>query len=126
MHAPWACARLRTDVYCLFNRARGTELISLEDLLQACSLWEKFDVPVMLRKFDSGVKVIQTKTHSDDEVSSAGMSAQMDSASTSICLTRLIPRIFIRQKHMDYTTLGSLWQWQHIDTILIHEKVEFS
>lgn len=56
------------DVYCLFNRARGTELISPEDLLQACSLWEKFDVPVMLRKFDSGVKVIQTKSHSDDEV----------------------------------------------------------
>ena len=24
--------------------------------------------PVMLRKFDSGVKVIQTKTHSDEEV----------------------------------------------------------
>lgn len=56
------------DVYCLFNRARGTELISPEDLLQACSLWDKFDVPVMLRKFDSGVKVIQTKTHSDEEV----------------------------------------------------------
>ncbi|KAG9151815.1 hypothetical protein Leryth_002085 [Lithospermum erythrorhizon] len=32
------------DVYCLFNRARGTELISPDDLLQACSLWEKFDV----------------------------------------------------------------------------------
>jgi len=34
------------DVYCLFNRARGTELISPEDLLQACSLWEKVDVYV--------------------------------------------------------------------------------
>ncbi|XP_027107328.1 vacuolar protein sorting-associated protein 36 isoform X2 [Coffea arabica] len=56
------------DVYCLFNRARGTELISPDDLLQACSLWEKFDVPVMLRKFDSGVMVIQNKAHSDDEV----------------------------------------------------------
>ncbi|CAI9102726.1 OLC1v1001044C2 [Oldenlandia corymbosa var. corymbosa] len=56
------------DVYCLFNRARGTELISPDDLLQACSLWEKFDVPVILRKFDSGVMVIQNKTHSDDEV----------------------------------------------------------
>lgn len=56
------------DVYCLFNRARGTELISPDDLLQACSLWEKFDVPVMLRKFDSGVVVIQSKTHSDEEV----------------------------------------------------------
>ncbi|KAK9147544.1 hypothetical protein Scep_006301 [Stephania cephalantha] len=56
------------DIYCLFNRARGTELISPEDLLQACALWEKFDVPVMLRKFDSGVMVIQNKSHSDEEV----------------------------------------------------------
>lgn len=56
------------DIYCLFNRARGTELISPDDLLQACMLWEKFDVPVMLRKFDSGVRVIQNKSHSDEEV----------------------------------------------------------
>ncbi|KAL2326126.1 hypothetical protein Fmac_025184 [Flemingia macrophylla] len=56
------------DIYCLFNRARGTELISPDDLLQACSLWEKFEVPVVLRKFDSGVMVIQTKSHSDEEV----------------------------------------------------------
>ncbi|KAJ8774340.1 hypothetical protein K2173_011589 [Erythroxylum novogranatense] len=56
------------DIYCLFNRARGTELISPEDLQRACSLWEKFDVPVMLRKFDSGVMVIQSKAHSDEEV----------------------------------------------------------
>ncbi|KAL8162070.1 hypothetical protein V2J09_013559 [Rumex salicifolius] len=56
------------DVYCIFNRARGTELISPDDLLQACSLWEKFDVPVLLRKFDSGVMVIQNRSHSDEEV----------------------------------------------------------
>ncbi|XP_019151731.1 PREDICTED: vacuolar protein sorting-associated protein 36 isoform X2 [Ipomoea nil] len=56
------------DAYCLFNRARGTELISPDDLMRACSLWEKFDVPVMLRKFDSGVVVIQNKSHSDNEV----------------------------------------------------------
>ncbi|PPD75394.1 hypothetical protein GOBAR_DD27664 [Gossypium barbadense] len=56
------------DAYCLFNCARGTELISPDDMLQACSLWEKFDVPVMLRKFDSGVMVIQNKSHSDEEV----------------------------------------------------------
>ncbi|KAK1315576.1 Vacuolar protein sorting-associated protein 36 [Acorus calamus] len=56
------------DAYCLFNRARGTELISPEDMLRSCSIWEKFDVPVMLRKFDSGVMVIQNKTHSDEEV----------------------------------------------------------
>ncbi|KAI8571534.1 hypothetical protein RHMOL_Rhmol01G0127200 [Rhododendron molle] len=32
------------DIYCVFNRARGTELISPEDLLQACSLWKNADV----------------------------------------------------------------------------------
>ncbi|KAG6472164.1 vacuolar protein sorting-associated protein 36-like [Zingiber officinale] len=56
------------DVYCLYNRARGTALISPEDLLQACTLWEKFDVSVMLRKFDSGVMVIQNKAQRDEEV----------------------------------------------------------
>ncbi|KAM1750937.1 hypothetical protein ACFX11_009112 [Malus domestica] len=44
-----------------------TKLISPEDMLQACSLWEKFDVPVMLQKFDSGVMVIQNKSHSQEE-----------------------------------------------------------
>lgn len=80
-----------------------TELISPDDLLRACSLWEKFNVyvqttnslashsalesrliklylskssyyvdfycsPVMLKKFESGVMVIQNKSHSDEEV----------------------------------------------------------
>ncbi|KAL6548796.1 Vacuolar protein-sorting-associated protein 36 [Orobanche gracilis] len=65
------------DIYCLFNRARGTELISPDDLLQACSLWEKFDVSFMLRKFDSGVMVIQSRTHSDEEVFSRIKSLMM-------------------------------------------------
>lgn len=56
------------DVYCLFNRARGTELISPEDLLRACTIWGKIDVPVILRRFDSGVMVIQSKSQSDEQV----------------------------------------------------------
>ncbi|CAI5471595.1 unnamed protein product [Closterium sp. Yama58-4] len=34
---------LLVDVYCIFNRARGTELISPDDLLKACSLWSSFN-----------------------------------------------------------------------------------
>lgn len=30
-----------TDVYCLFNRARGTELVSPDDLLDAAKLLQK-------------------------------------------------------------------------------------
>ena len=48
-----------TDVYCFFNRARGTELISPEDLYRSCVLFDELQLPVRLRKFDSGVLVVQ-------------------------------------------------------------------
>ena len=49
-----------TDVYCLFNRARGTELVSPDDLLNACQLFDQFDSRMKLRRFDSGVVVRTT------------------------------------------------------------------
>jgi len=57
-----------TDAFCLFNRARGSELISPEDLLLACQLWEKLSIQLHFRTFESGVKVIQSHDLSDDEV----------------------------------------------------------
>ncbi|KAF9133963.1 hypothetical protein BGW39_008450 [Mortierella sp. 14UC] len=59
------------DIYCVFNRARGVELISPKDLYTACELFEVLNLPLRLRKFDSGLLVIQTLArYSDDEVSS--------------------------------------------------------
>ncbi|KAF9211399.1 hypothetical protein BGZ59_008127 [Podila verticillata] len=58
------------DVYCVFNRARGVELISPKDLHTACTLFPDLNLPLRLRKFDSGLLVIQTMArYSDDEVS---------------------------------------------------------
>ena len=57
-----------TDVYCRVNRARGLELLSPEDLLQACNLLNKLRLPIRLRQFDSGVKVLQLENHSDENV----------------------------------------------------------
>ncbi|KAG0376423.1 hypothetical protein BGX24_007771 [Mortierella sp. AD032] len=60
------------DIYCVFNRARGVELISPKDLHTACELFEALNLPLRLRKFDSGLLVIQTLArYSDDEVSGA-------------------------------------------------------
>jgi len=56
------------DLYCFFNRARGTELISPEDLYRACVLFEELDLPIRLRKFESGVLVVQFATHNDKSV----------------------------------------------------------
>ncbi|KAG0016453.1 Vacuolar protein-sorting-associated protein 36 [Entomortierella chlamydospora] len=60
------------DVYCVFNRARGVELISPKDLHTACQMFEELKLPLRMRKFDSGLLVIQTMArYSDDEVSNS-------------------------------------------------------
>ncbi|XP_049777747.1 vacuolar protein-sorting-associated protein 36 [Schistocerca cancellata] len=56
------------DVYCRVNRARGLELLSPEDLMHACNMLEKLNLPIRLRTFDSGVKVLQLQSHDDESV----------------------------------------------------------
>ena len=48
-----------TDVYCAFNRARGTELVTAEDLLKSCEMFSMLGLPVRLARFSSGVLVVQ-------------------------------------------------------------------
>lgn len=53
------------DVYCRVNRARGLELLSPEDLLNACKV---LSGPVKLRQFPSGAMVLQLESHDEEEV----------------------------------------------------------
>ncbi|CAO3653668.1 unnamed protein product [Mucor fragilis] len=59
-----------TDVYCLFNRARGTALISPEDLYKASQQFEQLKLPFRLRKFPSGLLVIQSIDMNDNRAAS--------------------------------------------------------
>ena len=61
-----------TDVYCLYNRARGTNLISPEDLMDAVGCMESHKLGMSERTFASGVKVIQ-----DDKFSDKAMSVRL-------------------------------------------------
>ena len=56
------------DVYCLFNRARGAELISPDDLLTAAKLLSATGARLAFRQFASGVLVVQSGAHSDEKV----------------------------------------------------------
>jgi len=47
------------DVYCIFNRARGTALISPDDLVRACLLFDEIGLPFKLHKLKSGVLLVQ-------------------------------------------------------------------
>eukprot|EP01125_Pyxidicula_operculata_P011691 TRINITY_DN3829_c0_g1_i3.p1 TRINITY_DN3829_c0_g1~~TRINITY_DN3829_c0_g1_i3.p1 ORF type:complete len:299 (-),score=63.04 TRINITY_DN3829_c0_g1_i3:134-1030(-) len=57
-----------TDAYCLYNRARGTDLISPNDLYEATLLFEKLNLPLELRKFETGVLAIQSKSYRDENM----------------------------------------------------------
>lgn len=56
------------DVYCRVNRARGLELLSPEDLLNACKL---LSGPIKLRQFPSGAMVLQLESHDDAAIALA-------------------------------------------------------
>ena len=56
------------DLWAVFNRARGgVELVSPQDFERAASLWEKLKLPVRLRRFKSGLLVVQSKDWTDDK-----------------------------------------------------------
>jgi len=59
---------LLSDAYVRVNRARGTELLSPDDLLQSCKVMGPAKLSLSLRKFESGVLVLQSSQHSDDVI----------------------------------------------------------
>ncbi|CAO3590678.1 unnamed protein product [Absidia cylindrospora] len=66
-----------TDIYCIFNRARGVALVSPEDLYTACQQFELLKLPYRLRKLSastsssssSGLLVVQSIHMNDDQAS---------------------------------------------------------
>jgi ESCRT-II complex subunit VPS36 len=57
------------DLWALFNRTRnGVELVSPSDFEQAARLWDKLKLPVRLRRFKSGLLVVQSFDWSDEKV----------------------------------------------------------
>jgi len=55
-----------TEVYVRINRARPLELVSPEDVLNACRL---LNGPMKLRQYPSGAMILQLENHNDEQVS---------------------------------------------------------
>ncbi|KTW28053.1 hypothetical protein T552_01915 [Pneumocystis carinii B80] len=56
------------DVFALYNRARGRkDLISPEDLFKACQYYETLNVSIQLKRFKSGLLVLQEKDKSEEK-----------------------------------------------------------
>ncbi|PGH34654.1 ESCRT-II complex subunit VPS36 [[Emmonsia] crescens] len=56
------------DLWAVFNRSRnGVELVSPADFQKAAELWEKLKLPVRLRRFKSGLLVVQRFDWTDEK-----------------------------------------------------------
>jgi ESCRT-II complex subunit VPS36 len=54
------------DLYCMYNRARGADMISPDDLKVVCDKLHSNSSLYQVKTYDSGVKTIQSRTFSED------------------------------------------------------------
>uniref|UniRef100_A0A674MKX9 Vacuolar protein-sorting-associated protein 36 n=1 Tax=Takifugu rubripes TaxID=31033 RepID=A0A674MKX9_TAKRU len=57
------------------------ELLSPEDLVNACKMFESLKLPLRLRVFDSGVMVVQLQSHSEEEMIASALDSVSDKGS---------------------------------------------
>ncbi|KAI8928661.1 EAP30/Vps36 family-domain-containing protein [Entophlyctis helioformis] len=81
-----------TDLYCLFNRARGVALVSPEDLYRSTLEFERLRLPFRIHTFESGLRVVQSVHHSDDAVASRILSLFEQDAPTGLTAIDLAKR----------------------------------
>ncbi|KAI8079936.1 EAP30/Vps36 family-domain-containing protein [Halteromyces radiatus] len=83
-----------TDIYCIFNRARGVALISPEDLYKACQQFEYLQLPYRLRQLSSSLLVVQSTLMNNDQASK-----------------RIVDHVKKNQGHLSALQLASLENW---------------
>lgn len=99
-----------TDVYCLFNRARGTNLISPDDMLTAASLLGELKLGMSLRSFPSGVKVIQQDAFDDVTMAEKLKQLSLTKPLTALHVSRdlHIPSVLAQEQLLAAERLGYL------------------
>jgi ESCRT-II complex subunit VPS36 len=115
-----------TDAYCLFNRAKGTDLISPEDLLRACREMKRLQLPLLLRKLTSGSMVLQAASHSDGKLSKivleilknqGPMTALQLSKAMQVSLVLAKQYLFVAEQ------LGILCRDETVDSLRFYENL---
>lgn len=104
------------DLYAVYNRARGVSLVSPKDLYNACCVMEKLRLPIMLRKFRSGLLAVQ-ESYKTPEVISRNLLKWMRSRGEEYRKKKVEElRVDMFSKGYDVDSLGSLNQGETATT----------
>lgn len=108
-----------SDVYCCFNRARGMNLVSPDDILNACNQMQNVpELQLKLIKFPSGLYVIQKQSCDNEDL----LNKTVELVSKAECLTPLqfsarlsIPVQLARQRLYEAESVGKLCRDESIE-----------
>jgi ESCRT-II complex subunit VPS36 len=82
------------DLWAVFNRARGgVELVSPADFEKAARMWDTLKLPVRLRKFKSGLLVVQGRDRTDEKTIASLQS-------------------WLKTLHLNPPAMEVTWDWQ--------------
>lgn len=109
---------LLTDVYCVVNRARGTQLISPLDCLTACQLFPQLAATTLrLKEFDSGVKAVVADARTEATIATKILALlqqeEAAAATTAAATPSVLPPPFYAS--LSPLRLSNLW---HISIVL--------
>lgn len=101
-----------SEAYCCFNRARGLDLVSPDDIKSACERLQNIpEVQLKLVQYKSGLLVIQSQTCGDQDI----LGKTLDMVKQSGCLTplqfasrSLVSVQLARQRLCEAESLGKL------------------
>jgi ESCRT-II complex subunit VPS36 len=95
-----------TDVYCLFNRARGSHLLSPEDLRAAAECCKDLKLGMSVATFPSGLTVLQDDTLADPEQ-----------------MAKRLQTLLLALKQESLTALDVSRKW-HVSAVLALEQLQ--
>ncbi|KAH6612001.1 EAP30/Vps36 family-domain-containing protein [Boeremia exigua] len=82
------------DLWAMFNRARGgVELVSPADFEKAARMWDTLKLPIRLRKFKSGLLVVQGRDRTDEKTIASLLA-------------------WLKNLHSESPSLDVSWDWQ--------------
>lgn len=108
-----------SDVYSCFNRARGMELVSTDDIMEACGRMNNMpELGLRLVKYSSGLLLLQKQSCDNEAI----LDKTLDQVEKAGCLTPLqlaymsfIPVQLARQRLLDAESVGKLCRDESVE-----------
>jgi hypothetical protein len=119
-----------TDIYCLLNRARGTELVSPNDFRKAAELVDTLNVGLKFKRYPSGVLVLHLSSLNENVASQqlVRMCSEAEFLQTGLSATNVANRLSVsivvaKELLLGAESSGALCRDESIDGLYFYKNI---